>query len=119
VLSENLYWQSKDEASQQRLNTLAAQPVAVSIKSAASSGERALIVSLMNRGKAAALNAKLTLVDAQGHRVLPVYYSDNYISLLPGQQQQVEVHFPASFAGASMLQLRGWNVRPIAVPATQ
>lgn len=48
-------------------------------------------VALANRGKQAALNVKLTLLDAQGKRILPACYSDNYVALLPGQQRVVEV----------------------------
>ena len=118
VVSENLYWQSKDEASQQRLNTLAPQPVSISARTTASADERVVAVTLANHGKQAALNTKLTLVDAQGNRILPAYYSDNYVSLLPGEQRTVQVHYPASFAGAVSLKLRGWNVQPVSIAAT-
>ena len=115
VVSTNLYWESKDEASQRRLDALAPQPVSISARATANANERVVVVTLVNRGKQAALNAKLTLVDAQGNRILPVYYSDNYLSLLPGQRQDVEVHYPAAFAGPVSLRLRGWNVKPVSV----
>src|SRR4029079_14460970 len=99
--------------SQQRLDSLPPQVISLSAKAAANADERTLTVTLVNRGKQAALNVKLTLFDAQDNRILPAYYSDNYVSLLPGQQRNVEVHFPASFAGAVSLKLRGWNVKPI------
>ncbi len=115
VVSTNLYWESKDEASQRRLDALAPQPVSISARATANANERVVVVTLVNRGKQAALNAKLTLVDALGNRILPVYYSDNYLSLLPGQRQDVEVHYPAAFAGPVSLRLRGWNVKPVSV----
>jgi hypothetical protein len=53
---------------------------------------------------------KLTLKDAAtGERILPAYYSDNYVSLLPGEERSVNVAFPAGKA-ESAIGLRGWNL---------
>ena len=61
---------------------------------------------------------KLTLLDGQGTaRVLPAYYSDNYVSLLPGEQRTIEVEHDGPVQGVSVA-LRGWNVIPAnAAPA--
>ena len=46
-----------------------------------------------------ALENKLTLVNAgDGTRILPAYYSDNYVSLLPGESKEIEIEFPAAAA---------------------
>ena len=47
-----------------------------------------------------------------GVRVLPVTYSDNYVSLLPGETQTVTIEAAtADFAGeAPLLTVDGWNV---------
>ena len=43
-----------------------------------------------------ALMVELTLKDAAtGARILPAYYSENYVSLLPGEEGAVTVEFPA------------------------
>ena len=117
VVSENVYWQAKDEASHRQLNTLDAQPIGISAKNANAPDEHVLSVTLVNRGTEPALNTKLTLVDAQGQRILPAYYSDNYLVLLPGEPRTVEVRYPASTPGAPSVRLRGWNVKPTAVTA--
>ena len=53
---------------------------------------------------------KLTLNDAAtGQRILPAYYSDNYVSLLPGEERIVSVAFPAGDAKPA-IGLRGWNL---------
>ena len=44
--------------------------------------------------------------------MLPVYYADNYISLLPGETRQVDIAVPVGHP--ARVGLRGWNV----VPAT-
>jgi hypothetical protein len=50
-------------------------------------------------------------VNADGSRILPAYYSDNYVSLLPGESREVEIEYPASAAsGQPHVNLRGWNL---------
>ena len=46
---------------------------------------------------------------ATGERILPAYYSQNYVSLLPGEEQTVTVAFPAG-QGKPAIGVRGWNV---------
>ena len=50
-------------------------------------------------------------------RVLPVYYDDNYVSLLPGESRRIEVLCPAGSGQCARVALRGWNAeaREIAV----
>jgi hypothetical protein len=57
-----------------------------------------------------AVLAKLTLEDAStGTRILPAYYSDNYISLLPGEQRTIAVEY-SGHTDTPAFGLRGWNV---------
>jgi Exo-beta-D-glucosaminidase Ig-fold domain len=62
---------------------------------------------------------KITMLDASGARVLPVYYDDNYVALLPGESRRIEVLCPAGSAPCARVALRGWNAEPreIAVQA--
>jgi hypothetical protein len=119
VLSQNVYWQGRDESSYRKLNALTAQTIAVSAQVTRNPNEHVLTVSLVNRGRAPALNAKITLADENGQRILPAYYSDNYVTLLPGEPRHIEVRYPASFAGKPAVQLRGWNVQPTTAVATE
>jgi hypothetical protein len=47
-----------------------------------------------------------------GERVLPVYYSDNYVSLLPGENRSVTIQADAKeFNGEeALVVVDGWNV---------
>jgi hypothetical protein len=71
-------------------------------------------VELENHGSVPALAAKLTAVDDEGKRALPVLYSDNYVTVLPGEPRRVDIRCPAG-AQCSRIQVRGWNVEPAAV----
>jgi Exo-beta-D-glucosaminidase Ig-fold domain len=67
-------------------------------------------VQLTNPSTVASLANKLTLVNATNKaRILPAYYTDNYISLLPGETRTIEVEYPAAAHGAAEINLRGWN----------
>ncbi len=115
TVSENLYWQGRDEASLQRLNGLAPQQVGLLAQAQTDGAETVVRVTLNDLGAAPALNAKLTLVTAKGDRILPAYYSDNYVSLLPGEPRQVEIRVPARSMLGARINLRGWNVDPTTV----
>jgi len=112
ALSDNVYWQARDQAGYQRLNSLSPQAVAIRAQAErAGDGER-IEVTLANRGNAPVLNAKVTMLDAKGARVLPVYYSDNYLALMPGEVRHIEARCPPDGARCARVALRGWDVEP-------
>ena len=57
-------------------------------------------------GQIAALENKLTLLHADGSQVLPAYYSDNYVSLLPGEERAITISLAE---GQSTSVACGWN----------
>jgi hypothetical protein len=57
------------------------------------------------------LQAKLTPFDAAGVQILPAYFTDNYVSLLPGETRRLRLQIPAD-RKLGELQVRGWNVEP-------
>jgi hypothetical protein len=109
-VSDNFYWWAKDEASLRELNGLPQAALSASATVVAANGERKATVKIKNSGSSPALMIKLTLQDAAtGERILPAYYSENYISLLPGEERIVTIAFPAD-AGKPAIGLRGWNL---------
>jgi hypothetical protein len=119
ILSDNLYWQGRDAASHRRLTYLAPQPVGVTARAHKVDEGTRVDVVLTNQGRAPTLEVKITMLDQQGVRVLPVYYDDNYVSLLPGESRQIQVLCPSRSAQCAKLALRGWNAdtKEIAVEA--
>jgi hypothetical protein len=112
LLSDNFYWLAADSASYRQLNKLPAASVVATIALGEVFGKGAsLFVRLENQGKSPALEIKLTLVDpATGARILPAYYSDNYISLLAGESRSISVGYTYAPGQAARLAIRGWNV---------
>lgn len=111
VVSDNFYWRGKDEGAYRALNDMGAATLSATATPPRVEGEdRVIDVTLNNSGTVPALNAKLTLVDARGERILPAFYSDNYVALLPGEVKRLTIRYPARIADMPSLTLRGWNV---------
>jgi len=109
-LSSNFYWQAAKPADLKALTTMPQATLRTQSHDAVeTAGERAVLIDLANTGLTPALQAKLTLFDAKGAQILPAYFSDNYVSLLPGETQRVTVRYPQS-RGPATVRLRGWNL---------
>lgn len=117
LISDNTYWQGKDDASHQKLHGLAQQRLKAKATLRTVGEEQVVSVELVNEGKQAALATKLTLVDHMGARILPALYSDNYVTVLPGEPRRVDIRYPAKFGDRAAVKLRGWNVTPGSVRA--
>jgi hypothetical protein len=113
LLSQNLYWLGAKPSSYRELNALAPVQLKTSATAATAGDIVKLTVQLTNSTAVASLESKLTLIDAQTKsRILPAYYSDNYISLLPGESRTIEIEYPAAAGHSAALTLRGWNAVP-------
>jgi hypothetical protein len=114
-VSDNLYWWAKQESRLGELNDLPKIRLAGTATVAVARDERKATVKLQNSGIAPALLVKLTLQDAATDaRILPAYYSENYVSLLPRETRTVTVAFPANNSKPA-IALRGWNVEKQAI----
>jgi hypothetical protein len=111
IISDNFYWLGANNASYRGLNRLAPASLTVTAKSTSTGGNASVRVELRNTGTVASLATKLTLLDAEGSRILPAFYSDNYVSLLPGETREIDIEYPVKAAtGTAQLSIRGWNL---------
>ena len=121
LLSDNFYWVAAHKADYRRMNEMAPATLTTTLKlSLGGAPERHATVTLLNSGTSVAIATKLTLKDStSGERILPAYYSDNYVSILPGETKTIDIAFPAGSAKTGIkVDLRGWNVTPVSVAAT-
>jgi archaellum component FlaF (FlaF/FlaG flagellin family) len=110
VLSTNLYWQAANDAQFQALNALAPVTLQTSASSRVDGAETVATVTLTNSSQTPAIETKLTVLNADGSQVLPAYFTDNYVSLLPGESRTIEIRYPTAKAVTPSVTLRGWNV---------
>jgi exo-1,4-beta-D-glucosaminidase len=139
LLSRNFYWLSTkpdvlnfektewyytpqtDFADFTSLQTLPAASVKARWKSLASTDhDDEYQVTLHNAGTGLAFLVRLRLVKgADQAEILPVFWEDNYISLLPGERREVRVRVRKSDLGAAHPELivDGFNVAPETIHA--
>jgi beta-galactosidase/beta-glucuronidase len=121
LLSENLYWRAASDAGYRKLDEIAQATVKVVVGWTKSVDGQKLELMLRNTGQVAALNTKLaTMKLADGSEVLPAFYSDNYISLLPGEERAVTVDLPGVKGDEPLrIKVNGWNVPAASVEVTR
>jgi hypothetical protein len=114
ALSSNFYWLGQPETPDDLtgLNKLPMVTLEAQAASKDADGKRLVTVTVHNPSANIALMAHLQLRRKSGERVLPVYYSDNYISLIPGESRTIAIEADASaFQGEDALVVfDGWNV---------
>ncbi len=71
-------------------------------------------VRLENTGPALAFQVRLKLNDQAGEEVLPVFWDDNYLALLPGERREIVATYASGAAGAGpSLEVEAWNVAKV------
>ncbi len=66
-----------------------------------------------NTSDVPALMVRIKAAKPDGERILPVYYSDNYIALMPGETREITFDFAEKDAGGQkpVFTVEGWNVK--------
>ena len=116
MITENLYWIPDQKGNFSGLQKMKANDITVSAKYIK---QGKIEVTLDNsRNHSLAFFNRLSLVDANTKtRLLPVFYSDNYITVLPGGQKKVTMDFTPSTAQKDLLvEISGWNVNKQYLP---
>ncbi len=100
------------------LQTLPTAEVQVTLSRHDEAGKCLIDATIANTTKTPALQIHLQLrKEKSGSRVLPAYYSDNFISLLPGERRTVLIEAAVSSLGGQrpVVTVDGWNVTTTAV----
>jgi hypothetical protein len=121
IISTNFYWRALPDSPDDltALNqlpmvklTATVKPLQGNIVDGKIAGRRLLQVTLHNPTQNIALMAHIQLRRKSGQRVLPVFYSDNYVSLVPGASKTIEIDAAErDFHDESpLIVVDGWNV---------
>jgi hypothetical protein len=114
LVSSNFYWRGQPEHPDELadLNKLPAVTLDVQAEQKDADGKRLLTVTLHNPTANLAVMTHLQLRrQKSGERVLPVFYSDNYISLVPNETRTITIEADLSqFNGEdALVMFDGWN----------
>jgi len=134
VLSRNFYWLStmpdvldfaktewyytplSSTADLKDLQNLPKASVQASMKTKGAGEELEAHVTVENTGTSIAFLTRLRLLKAKdGPEILPVFWDDNYLSLLPGEKREVGVRIRKRDLGNNrpVLAVDGYNVIPV------
>jgi exo-1,4-beta-D-glucosaminidase len=137
LLSRNFYWLSSkpdvpdfsktewyytpltEFADFAALENLPKAAVTASMSVSDAANEAAGRVTLENTGSGLAFLVRLRLLKGKdGAEVLPIFFDDNYVSLLPGEKREITVRIRKSDLGAAkpVLAVDGFNVDPMQLP---
>ncbi len=115
VVSENFYWLPDSAGVYSGLQRMGVAAVTAETHRALSmkDGKELISVTLHNpAGGPVAFFTRLSLLDPETRqRLLPVFYSDNYLSIPPGESRTVTLEWtPKLKSRAPLLSVQGWNV---------
>jgi hypothetical protein len=115
MVSDNFYWRALPEHQDDltALNGLSTVALDAKVVRREVAGRTFVDVTLHNPGAQVALMTHVQLRRRRsGERVLPVYYSDNYVSLVPNESRTITIEAAtADLKGeAAQVMIDGWNV---------
>jgi len=118
TVSDNLYWLPDSTGAYSGLQHISKTKPKVDITRIAlpSSGAGApairVTATITNPpGGAVAFFNRISLVNPKTkQRILPVFYSDNYFSILPGESRTITMDYTPQNGETPQVSLRGWNV---------
>jgi len=115
LVSTNFYWRAlpahQDDLTD--MNKLPTVTLEARGEQKDADGKRIVTITLHNPAKTVAVMAHVQLrKQKSGERVLPVYYSDNYVSLVPNESRTISIEAAVNqFNGEdALVVLDGWNV---------
>jgi len=111
TLSDNVYWLPDEKGNYSGLKKIPASQAAINAKQVAP-GKIEITLNNPSAAPVAFFN-RVSLVDADSHnRLLPVFYSDNYVSVLPGEQKTITAEYDATkIKGKPSVSVSGWNLK--------
>lgn len=113
LLSDNFYWRGKEEGNYRSLLMLPKTEVEQKISMVNNDDEWLLQATLRNNSQVPALMLRLKMQGKDtGRQLLPVFYSDNYFSLLPREEKTVSIRFSDrdTHGETPLLVVTGFNV---------
>ena len=110
LISQNIYWVPNAKGEYTGLQKMPASQLQTTATQIAPGKMQ---VSLTNPANApVAFFNRLSLVDTQTkQRLLPVFYSDNYVSVLPGETKIINIDYDAAqYPAQPSVSISGWNL---------
>jgi exo-1,4-beta-D-glucosaminidase len=136
VVAENVYWQSQqlDDVGDPRndsafelkqaswadmtaLNSMARAPLQVSTQRVPGADGNRVAIRLHNPSRQVGFFERAEIMSTRdGDEILPIEYSDNYVTVFPGETVELEGLIPTPGVDANWVRVTGYNTPPVVVP---
>ena len=114
LADQNIYWLPEADGSYAHLQDLKTAPLKVSAKK---DGTDILVTITNSPTNGVSFFNRLNLINASsGKQILPAFYSDNYITIFPGQSKIVVIKTTKAVKQIESVSIEGWNTDKIIVP---
>jgi hypothetical protein len=113
IISDNFYWRGLVDGNYQDLLNMPVIKLQKSTRIERSGNDWILTTTLNNATKTPALMIRLMVVGQNTHkRILPVFYSDNYVSLMPGESKVITMKLKDEDTGGDrpVADISGFNL---------
>lgn len=114
--TDTVYTPQKDFGDLTEVNSLPKAKLAITKSMRSNGATHWITVSVANNGGSVAFMVHPRLTRGKGgDDVVPVFWSDNYFSLLPGEKKSVTAQFDSSSLAGALPELvvDGWNFEPV------
>ncbi len=116
LLDENFYWLPDSTGRYSGLQKL--EKVSLSATAVMTdSGQIEVVLENPSKANPVSFFNRISVVDKDsGKRVLPVFYSDNYVSVLPGERKAIYIDNEKTTSPESFkIYINGWNTIPLEI----
>lgn len=116
LVSQNTYWSNRNTTNHvyTALNSLPEAGVTCEVLSTTvdDEGQCHMKVRINNPAKTVAFAVRMRLTDQNGKRILPVIMSENYVTLMPEESQDIEMEFDSALIdGDTKILLKQYNYK--------
>jgi hypothetical protein len=110
LLDDNLYWLPDSTGNYSGLQQMKKASVQILVQKI-KEGKVEVTISNAKENPIAFFN-RLSIVDSKRkQRILPTFYSDNYISVLPGENKIIVIDYPPTPNQNAAVEVKGWNMK--------
>ena len=107
ILSENIYWLPGKDGEYSGLKNIKQAPLKVA--AVKKNGKVEVTLSNVSGNPVAFFNRVALINGTSNERILPAFYDDNYVSILPGESKTVTVEYTGTQNNLAV-EVYGWNV---------
>lgn len=119
-LTSNIYWLTTTPKDYTTLSQLPASVPSVGLAVRKENGSYLYTMNLAADKHISFFNRVKVFDKTTGKRILPVHYSDNYVTLMPGDRQEITFQFPASVPQQQVeVVIDSWTSGRIVCPVNQ